>query len=140
MRLALCAVALLGLPLASVAQMQLILTGGRSAFQTNETIDLALVRQDAAALPAEDLTFQLAGGDSLLIAQFALVAVPARAGGARDVHHYRLNAALLRPASYTITALARSGRAATEAEVYSHIRRSTFRLIDWAGGRSRTTK
>ena len=46
-------------PLAA-ATLKLSLPLGRTAYQTNEQIDLCVVRSDAQALPAADLTLTLA--------------------------------------------------------------------------------
>ena len=61
--------------------MKLSLPLGRTAYQTNEQIDLCVVRSDAEALPAADLNLALATGDGSRIALVFPVAAAAGTQG-----------------------------------------------------------
>lgn len=126
--------ALAWLPLAATAAVQLkvSLPLGRTAYQTNEWIDLAVVRSDAAALPAADLTLTLAGSDaSQAVFVFPVAAVPVVGADARATEHLHLNGWLLRPGAYTVSIVCTDAAAQAKFEVFSHVRRSPFKLIDW---------
>jgi hypothetical protein len=85
------------------ADVKVLLTQGRTAYQTNERIDLAVVRSAAEALPAGDLALTLAGEDgSKLAFSFAAPPVAAAAGGAKRTEHLHLSGWLLRPGKYTV--------------------------------------
>ena len=104
----------------------------RTAYQTNEWIDLSVVRQSPQALPAGNLALTVAGDDgSKLRFTFALPAVAVAGGDARSTEHLHLNARLLRPGHYKIEAAADGTTAVTELDVYSHVRKSSYRLINW---------
>jgi hypothetical protein len=121
------AVAALLLPaLASALELHLPL--GRVAYQTNEEIDLAVVLDGASAKADEIGVTALAeqGG------KFAFV-FPAHAAKAeRRTVLVRLNARLMRPGNYTIDVVAGGEKKSTKIEIYSHIRKSSFKLVDWA--------
>ena len=123
---------LLGLPLCA-AQLQLALPLGRMSYQTNEQIDLAVVRSDAQALPAGVLTLTLAGADaSQLRFTFPLGTVELQGEQARATEHFKINGWLLRPGIYAVEVAAHGTTASTNIELFSHIRKSSFRLIDWS--------
>ncbi|OPZ26664.1 MAG: hypothetical protein BWZ02_01932 [Lentisphaerae bacterium ADurb.BinA184] len=119
-------------------ELRLALPLGRTAYQTNEWIDVTVVRSDAAPLPAGTLAVTLTGTDGSRIAlAFPAAEVAAVDGQARAVEHLRLDGRLLRPGAYTLEAACNGASAQTAIELFSHLRRSTFRLIDWgsrAGG------
>ena len=118
---------------ASGAELKLVRPLDRTAYQTNEFIDLSVVRSDAQALAAGDLTLTLTGEDgSQMRLAFPLRAVPMVGNDARTTEHVRLNGWLLRPGRYTVEAAAHGATAQTAIELYSHIRKSSFRLVDWA--------
>jgi hypothetical protein len=118
-------------PLAA-ATLKLLLPLGRTAYQTNEQIDLCVVRSDAEALPAADLNLALVAGDGSRIAlRFPVGPVAAGAKGAAATEHLHLSGWLLRPGHYKITAAANDAAASTEIDVFGHLRRSTFKTIDW---------
>jgi hypothetical protein len=113
---------------ARAAELKILLPLQRTAYQTNERIDLAVVRSDKAALPAGDLLLSVKGEDgSMLAFTFPVKQANAR----RAVEHLHLNGWYLRPGKYTIEAAADGATAKTGIEVYSHVRKSSFRLINW---------
>src|SRR5262245_12960192 len=103
------------------AEVKLLLPQQRTAFQTNEWIDLAVVRTGTDAKP---LALTLAGADgSTLTATF-----PA----SNMTTHLHLNGWLLRPGKYTLTAAVEGdGEAKSDIEIVNHVRQSSFRLINW---------
>ena len=120
------------------AELKIVLPQGRVAYQTNETIAVSVVRRDAQALPAANLTLTVSGADaSKLVFTFPLPAVAAQGGPALATDHLALNANLLRPGRYTIEAAAHDAAAKAEIEVYSHIRKSTYRVVHWGSGAAR---
>jgi hypothetical protein len=104
----------------------------RSAFQTNERIELSVIRSHTIALPAGDLVLTLRGADgSRLSFTFPVARVELAGGEARAAEHLYLNGWLLRPGKYTAEVVCDGATASVRIEVYSHLRRSDFRLIDW---------
>ena len=125
-------VSLLGVT-AGAAQLQLLFPLNRVAYQTNELIDISVVRSDAQALPAGTLALVLSSEDgSQASFSFAVKAVPVANGLARTTEHLHVNGAYLRPGRYTVQATADGAAAQGEIAVYNHIRKSTFRLGEWA--------
>jgi len=121
-----------GLAACAAPQLRVLLPLGRAAYQTNEQIDFAVVRSDTAALPAE--TLQLTVTDqvgSKLTFTYPLSAIAPANGEAGTTEHYRLSGWLLRPGLYTLQASAYGANAQTTFEVYSHLRKSSFRLVNW---------
>jgi hypothetical protein len=111
---------------------QILLPLGRSAYQTNERIDLAVVRSSSEALAAGDLALTLTGTDgSKLAFTFPVKAVPVQGKQARATEHFHVNGYLLRPGSYTLDVAVDGVTASTPLDVYSHLRKSSFRLINW---------
>ncbi|HUT01508.1 MAG TPA: hypothetical protein VM031_03575, partial [Phycisphaerae bacterium] len=109
---------------------------GRTAFQTNELIHLAVVRSGAEALSAGDLKLTVTGDDgSKLAFTLAVPAVPVVGKDARATEHVYLNGRLLRPGQYDVEVAADGATAKAKIGVYSHIRRSAFKLMPW--GRSK---
>ncbi len=123
---------LLALQPAAAATLKILLPLGRTAYQTNEPIDVSVVRSDAQALPAADLAVILSSGDGSRMS-FVFPVGPAAASGkgATATEHLHLNGWLLRPGRYTLTVTVHGATASTELDVYSHLRRSTFKNIDW---------
>ncbi len=116
------------------AQVSILLPLGRTDYQTNERIDVSVVRSDAAALTAGTLQMSVAGADgSALNFTFPAKAVPLAGAAARATEHLHLNGWLLRPGAYTITVAADGATAQTNINVFSHIRQSTYRTIHWGG-------
>ncbi len=134
---------LLALALASAAlhaaaatRLELLLPLKRTVYQTNEQIDLAVLRVASdAALAADVLQLEAVGDNgSRLTFTFPLAAVPPDAKGeARATERLHLDAALLRPGTYVLEARAQGAAATNRIELYSHIRKTPFRLIDWGG-------
>lgn len=127
------ALALLSAALAGAAtageesQMAIQLPLGRVAYQTNEAIELAVIRS-GPTLPAGTLWLNVAGEDGSKMA----FSFPVSRGEGRSTEHLRLNGRLLRPGRYTVEAAVEGLKAAKEIELYSHVRQSPFRIIDWS--------
>jgi hypothetical protein len=117
---------------ASAAELSIRLPLARTAYQTNEWIDISVVRQAAEPLPAGDLTLTLAGADgSRAEFAFSVPAVAAQEGGARATEHLHVNGWLLRPGPYAVEVACDGATATSEIEVFSHLRKSSFRTISW---------
>jgi hypothetical protein len=115
----------------SAAKLTITQPLGRSAYQTNEWIDLSVVRSEKGALKKGDLELTVSGADgSKFDFTFAVPGVEA-AGEARRTEHLHLNGWLLRPGKYAIEASCDGDKANTEIEVFSHLRKSSFKLINW---------
>ena len=115
------------------AQLQILLPLERVAYQTNEQIAISVVRSDTAALPATDLTLTLTGEDaSGMLFTFPLK--PIDIAPARTTDHFHINGWLLRPGKYQIVASAYGATASAEISVFSHERRTSYKLLNW--GRS----
>lgn len=108
----------------------------RTAYQTNEKMNLALVRSAASGgLAAADLALDIRGDDgSAIRVVLPLPAVAANAQGpTAATEHLGLDARLLRPGGYVLSATAYGVTATQRIDVCSHIRKTPFRLIDWGG-------
>src|SRR5262245_23899441 len=103
------------------ADVKILLPQNRTAFQTNEWIDLAIVR--SSDRPSQAVVKLTAADGGAVEARVAL--------GAHTVEHLHVNGGLLRPGKYAIEVSADGATAKTEIEVFSHIRQSSFRLINW---------
>ncbi|MGA2030697.1 MAG: hypothetical protein ABSG68_00440 [Thermoguttaceae bacterium] len=120
-----------GVPLAS-AEVAIKLPLARAAYQTNEQIDLAVVRASSGPLLAGDLVLGVAGDDgSRAQCTFPVAAVPGRDGAARRTEHLHLNGRLLRPGRYAIRVAVDGAAATTPIELFSHLRQSSYKLINW---------
>ncbi len=105
---------------------------GRTAYQTNEWIDLSVVRRSSQALSAGDLVLTVEGDDgSKLSFTFAVPAVAVVGAESRSTEHLHLDGWLLRPGHYKIETAADAATAATDLDVYSHVRKTSYRLINW---------
>ena len=124
---ALAAIALLALtPAVHAAKVEILLPLGRAVYQTNEWIDVSVVRSDAKSLAAGDLVLTLNGSDgSVLSYTFPVKAT------ARSTEHLHINGALLRPGKYRVHVRVDGMSEYTDIEVFSHLRKSDFRLINW---------
>jgi len=117
---------------ASAADVKIVLPQNRTAFQTNEWIDISVIRSGTEALPAGTLNLNLSGKDgSKVTSAFAVPAVPVQGKDARATEHYHINGWLLRPGHYTVEVAADGASATTEMDVYNHIRQSNFKLLNW---------
>jgi hypothetical protein len=116
-----------GVPAGEDSPLNIQLPLGRVAYQTNEAVELAVVRS-GPALAAGTLTLNLAGDDG----SKAACTFPLAKGEIRSTEHLRLNGRLLRPGRYTVEVSFEGAKAAREIELYSHVRQSPFRLIDWS--------
>ena len=113
-------------------QLRILLPLGRTAYQTNEMIDVSVARSDSAPLPAGDLALTLTDADSGgFLFRFPLTAIPVVGGEARATEHYHLNGWLMRPGHYRVSAAADDSTDQAEIDIYSHVRRTSFKLIDW---------
>src|SRR5579864_31524 len=113
---------------ATAAEVKVLLPQNRTAFQTNEWIDISVQRSSAQPLAASPLVLKLTGADgSAIESKFIAPAKPQ----ASQVLHYHVNGWLLRTGKYTVEATADGATGKAEIEVYSHIRQSDFRLINW---------
>jgi len=116
----------------SAATLKILLPLERTAYQTNEVIDLAVVRGDAAALPAGELVLTVSGSSgSKLTFTFPAAAVALQDKDARSTTHLHLNGWLLRPDKYTIEVAADGATAKAEISVHSHVRKSSFKILQW---------
>jgi hypothetical protein len=104
----------------------------RAVYQTNEWIPLAVVRRASEALPGEALKLNLQGADGSRFAfEFPLPAVAVAGNDALSTTHLRLNGRLLKPGAYTLEAAAHGAAANAKIEVFSHLRKSSYRLVNW---------
>jgi hypothetical protein len=132
---ALAAASLLALPaIVPATELKLLLPLNRTAYQTNEWIDLSFARQGKQDLAAGDLVVRVDGADgSRLSFTFAVPVVPAVRGDARRTEHLHLDGRLLRPGHYAIEVAADGTTAKTDLDIFTHLRRSSFRLVAWGG-------
>jgi hypothetical protein len=119
---------------AGAADLKIVLPLQREAYQTNEWIDVSVVRNDAKELPAGTLTLTLrpvsfTGGD--VTVEFDVPAVAVQGKEARRVEHLHVSGWLLRPGKYRVEATIGKDAASAEIEVVSHVRQSSFKLVNW---------
>jgi hypothetical protein len=127
--LSVAALLLTALPLAA-ADVKILLPLGRTAYQTNEWIDISVICGDAKPQAAGTLTLALRplsfeGGD--VTATFDLPATKEP----RRVEHLHVNGWLLRPGKYRVEAAFGNDRGTAEIDVCTHVRQSGFRLVNW---------
>ncbi len=131
-----CAVAIVGLlrsvsPTAA-AELEIVLPLARTAYQTNEWIDLSVVRHGSEPLSPGELGMKVESNDgSKLEFTFRVPAVAKGDTDARRTEHYHLCGWLMRPGHYTIEVQADGATATTEVDIFSHVRKTSFRLICW---------
>src|SRR5262249_49796253 len=112
---------LFGLATTANADVRVFLPLNRSAFQTNEWIDISVVRSGVKSLNGDSLDLTLHGADGSKIAvAFPVAAVEAKGNEARSVEHFHVNGWLLRPGKYKVEVTVDGSSASTEIEVYSH--------------------
>ena len=118
--------------LSAAAELQILLPLARTAYQTNEWIDLSVVRRAPQDLPAGDLILRVLGKDGGRLGfTFPVPAVAGQGPEARATEHLHLDGRLLRPGHYVIEAAADGAIAKSELDVYSHVRKTSYRLINW---------
>ena len=122
-------------PAAPEPPLKIVLPLEHTAYQTNERIDLAVVRCAAEDLAAGELRVTLtdARGGRLALA-FPVPGAAAQDGQARRTEHVYLDGRLLAPGRYAVEAAADGTAAKVEIDVYSHVRESSFKTVLWAGG------
>lgn len=117
-------------PGTQAAEVRLHLPLGRTAYQTNEWIDVAVVRDVPGPVR---LSLCCADGNNIE-ATFADRTHPPLRG--QRTGHYRIDARLLRPGRYTLHAhCADVSSQPLELLIVSHLRKSEFKLSNW--GRAR---
>lgn len=130
-------IAVAGLLLASAraSGMEILLPQGRKVFQTNEWIDISVVRSSPEGLKAGELSLALVGDDGSRLA----FNFPVAAGGTAKTEHLHVNGWLLRPATYAVDVAVDGQKldaaTAPKLEVKSHVRQSSFRLVNWGNAR-----
>src|ERR1700733_14592055 len=108
---------------ADAAQIQLLMPLGRAAYQTNEVIDLSVVRSDTHALAAGPLALSVTGADgSKMSFTFPVGAVALSGGSARTTENLHLSGWLLRPGKYTVDVASDGASASTAFAVYAAVR------------------
>jgi hypothetical protein len=124
---------------AAAADVKVVLPLQRTAYQTNERIDVDVIRSDGKGLRAGDLVLKLRCTDgSDLSFTFPVKAVRSGSGPPRSVEHLHVSGWLLRPGKYAVEVVCDDATGKSEIEVYSHVRRSSFKLINW--GRAKGAK
>ncbi|MCL2701487.1 MAG: hypothetical protein FWE88_07320, partial [Phycisphaerae bacterium] len=128
---------LLPATMVSAIELTLFFPQNRSAFQTNELIDVSVIRSGEGALPAGAVTLVLAEADgkSTMTFVFGL-----KAGDGSATDNLRLNGWMIKPGAYTLTATMGDASDKADIDVFSHIRRSTYRTIQWNGPRGDNMK
>jgi hypothetical protein len=114
---------------ARAGEMQILLPLGRTAYQTNEWIDVSVVRAGQGPI---GLTLTGDDGSRLRFTFADRTAGSGDPNTVRRTEHLHLNGWLLRPGHYRLEASMAGDQAEpVEIDVFSHIRRSDFRLINW---------
>ncbi|MEX0653883.1 MAG: hypothetical protein WD534_15790 [Phycisphaeraceae bacterium] len=122
---------------ASAAELELVWPLEREAYQTNERVDLTVIRRADAPLPAGDLTLTLRGeGGSVITCTWPVNEVAADEGAAERAEHLHLHGWLLRPGRYEVQVAYEGASASGAMELHSHVRQSPFRLVAWNFGSS----
>ena len=130
--LLMCVVGLIWASGAIAAETKIVLPLGRTVYQTNESIPLAVTRASNDALQAGKLELTVTGTDGSQMAfTLGASAVAAAEGGARATEHVNLNARLMRPGHYLVEASVDGALGTAEIDVFNHVRRTNFRLINW---------
>lgn len=127
------AVGLIMLMVASAAraEIKILLPLGRTAYQTNEWIDITVVRGSPNSMPGGPLTMTLSGKDgSKIVTTFDAPPIE-QAKESIPVQHLHVNGWLLRPGKYTVEAAIENDKDSATIDVYSHIRQSSFKLVNW---------
>jgi len=119
------------------AEPKLVLPLIRTAYQTNETIPVTLMRDGNADLAAGKMTATLSGADgSKLSFTFDTAAVVAVGGKSTGTQFLNLSGQLLRPGSYTLEVAVDGGTASTQFELFPDVRYTTYQLINWGNSKA----
>jgi len=124
---------------ASVAHAapSLVLPLMRTAYQTNETIPVTVLRDGAQDASDGKLVATLKGDNgSSFSFTFTTAPVGAAGGKATGTQFLNLAGQLLRPGSYTLDVAVDGGTASTKFEVYSDVRYTTYQLINWGNSKA----
>ena len=117
---------------APAAEARILLPLGRTAYQTDERIEISVLRTATPDLGASDLKFKLTGDDGSAAAfSFAVPGVTVKGKDARATEHFYVNGSLLRPGHYRVEVSVNGADANAEFDVFSHVRKSSFKLIGW---------
>jgi len=112
------------------ADLKLLFPQNRAVFQTNELIDVSLLRTGEGNLPAGNVTLVLTGNGSKMTFVFGL-----KAGSDSATDNLHLNGWMIKPGTYTLEATMGGQSDKADIEVFSHIRQSTYKTIHWGGPR-----
>jgi hypothetical protein len=116
----------------AIAEIKILLPLGRTAYQTNEWIDVTVVRGSPSSMPRGPLSLTLSGLDgSKIVTTFDAPAPVEQQKESVPVQHVHVNGWLLRPGKYTVEAAVENDKDSVTIDVYSHIRQSSFKLVNW---------
>jgi hypothetical protein len=124
-------VLLVGTSAARAGELKILLPLGRVAYQTNEWIDVCVLRSGPSGLQAGPLLLTLTGEDGSRL-EFTFRARAIQGTPALASENLHVNGYLLRPGKYTVRVAVDGATAQTKIEVCSHVRKSSFKVIDWA--------
>lgn len=122
---------------ATAAQLTASMPLGRKFYQTNEKIEISVLRGASEPLAAGILTLKLNGPDgSEMRFDFSVPAAQASDGKAESAEHLKLDGRLLRPGDYTAEIQCDGASTQVVFTVCSHVRNTTYKLIHWGGARN----
>jgi hypothetical protein len=117
----------------AAAAVRVIFPFERQVLQTDEAFPVAVLRASPEPLAAGTLAVTLRGADGSEAGfAFAIPAVTHERGQAVRTEHLVINGRLLRPGAYTLRIAADGSATNASFEVCSHVRQTTFRLINWS--------
>jgi hypothetical protein len=116
---------------APAAEVKVLLPLGRAVYQTNEWIDVTVLRSAADGLKNGPLVLALAGPEGSQV-DLTFTARAAEGRPAVAAEHLRLDGRLLRPGKYAVRAAVDGASGSADFEVCSHVRQSPFKTIDWS--------
>jgi len=110
--------------------LEIIFPLKRTSFQTNELIYFSVVSNNDVL--GNGLKVRIKGDDGSLLDSFFIpqFLTPGR-NKSTKVEHFVINGSLLKPGHYTIEVEKDSQIAKKEFDIFSHIRRTSYKLIDW---------
>ncbi len=112
----------------SATAIELVWPLGRTVFQTNETIDLAVVRTAKEPALAPGKLEMVLTDDHASRLEFGF---EVSGGPKKRTEHLHLNGWLLRPGTYQVEVRVDGQTLAGTFEVFSHVRQSSFRIVNW---------